>query len=215
MDKDSFYLYLSYVTMLVALPTFMIGLLRIKNIKGYLLPLFIYVSISILAEILNFICSETNTNNMFVFHFYTFFEFILISFFYHLFFKNQLKTGYFLFPIPVFLLVAFIDYKINGLTSMDNFALSIESIVLSLYALISFLYIMRKLLFENILSEPFFWVNFGVLFYFSGNLLVFAFHNYVTSYQPSYENALWAIPQLLNIFYNILICIGFWKARTN
>ena len=96
---------------------------------------------------------------------------------------------------------------------MDNFSASVEAILLSVYALVSFLFIMRKLLFENILSEPFFWINSGVLFYFSGSLLVFAFSNYFLTFEPSNQYVLWSIPQFLNIFYNILICIGFWKAR--
>lgn len=96
---------------------------------------------------------------------------------------------------------------------MNNFSTSLEAILLSLFALFSFLFVMRKLIFENILSEPFFWINSGVLFYFSGNLLAFTFSNYVYTHQQPYYNTLWAIPRFLNIFFNILICIGFWKTR--
>ena len=213
MEINSFYYYLGYITTCFSLPPLIIGLLCIKTVKGYLFPLFVYVSVSFVTEFINLGLTESGINNMFVFRFFTIIEFMLISLFYYLFFRKYLRPVYLLLPFPIFLAVVFIDYSINGLNSMDNFSASIESILLSLYALVSFLFVMRRLLFENILSEPFFWINSGVLFYFSGNLLVFAFSNYVFEYEPSIGNALWAIPQFLNIFFNILICIGFWKAK--
>ena len=213
MDINNFYDYLDYINTFFSVPSLIAGLLCMKAVKGYLVPLFVYVSVSFVTEMINFVLSQSGINNMFVFRFYTIIEFILISFFYHLFYKQYLKSSYLLLLIPVFLVVSFIDYKINGLNAMDNFSSSVSAILLSLYALVSFLFIMRKLIFENIMSEPFFWINSGVLFYFSGSLLVFAFFNYVYTYQQSYQDALWIIPQFLNIFYNIFICIGFWKTR--
>lgn len=213
MEINSFYYYLGYITTYFSLPPLIIGLLCIKTVKGYLVPLFVYVSVSFVIEMVNLGLTESGINNMFVFRFFTIIEFILISFFYSIFFRKYLRPGYIFLFIAVFLGVAFIDYKINGLNAIDNYSSSVSALFVSLYALISFFYIMRKLIFENILSEPFFWVNSGVLFYFSGNLLVFAFCNYVNTYQQSYSNALWAIPQFLNIFFNILISIGFWKTR--
>ncbi|MES2140923.1 MAG: hypothetical protein V4511_14545 [Bacteroidota bacterium] len=211
--SNSFYDYLDNFSILFSVLTFIVGLLCFKSIKGYLAPLFLIVFVSFITDIISVVYASSNINNFYIFHLFTIFEFILISFFYILFFKKYLNAKYLLLPIPIFLIVAFIDYKINGLNSMDNFSASIEAVILSIYSLVSFLFVMRKLLFENILSAPFFWINSGILFYFSGSLLVFAFSNYVYTYQRSFSNALWAIPQLLNIFYNILISIGFWKAR--
>lgn len=214
MDVNSFYDYLTNISALFSAVSFIAGLLRLKYIKGYLIPLLLLVSVSCVTDSINFICAQWNINGYYIFHFFTIIEFILISFFYLLFFRKHIRAVYLLLPIPIFLIIAFIDYKINGLNAMDNFSASIEAILLSLYALVSFLFVMRKLLFENILSEPFFWINSGILFYFSGNLLVFTFSNYIHAAELSNYSALWSIPQFLNIFYNILISIGFWKART-
>lgn len=213
MDTHYLYYYLGYISTLFSTLSFIVGLLCIKSINRYLVPIFLIVSVSFVTEIINVVLVRLNINNHFIFHFYTVIEFILISFFYLLFFREYSRQQYFLLPIPLFLIIAFIDYKINGLNSMDNFSSSVGAVFLSLYALFSFLFVMRKLLFENILSAPFFWINSGILFYFSGNLLVFAFSNYVFAKEESIGNALWSIPQFLNIFYNILISIGFWKIR--
>ena len=215
MDSVTFYNCLGYIAPIFSIPPLIAGLLRIKSIKGYLVPLFLYVSVSFVTEIINFVLTKSNINNMIVFHFFTIIEFILISIFYLLFFKKYLKPVYLLIPIPVFVILAFFDYKINSFNTMDDFTASIGAILLSLYALFSFFFMMRKLIFENILTEPFFWINSGVLFYFSGNLLVFAFYNYICTYQRSYSEAVWAIPQFLTIFFNILISIGFWKAKAS
>ena len=213
MDSNSFYYYLGYISTLFSAFSFFVGLLCIKSIKGFLVPLFLIVSISFVIEIVNVVLVRSNINNLIIFRFYTVVEFILISFFYYIFFRKYFRSSYFLIAIPLFLIIAFIDYKINGLNSLDNFSSSIGTILLSLNALFSFLFVIRKLLFENILSEPFFWINSGILFYFSGNLLVFSFSNYFLATELSNHSALWSIPQFLNIVYNILISIGFWKAR--
>lgn len=213
MNSNTFYDYLGYITIFFSVPSLIAAVLCIKSVKGYLVPLFVYVSVSFVTEMINFVLTESGINNMFIFRFYTIIEFILISFFYHIFYSKYLKSSYLLLLIPLYLVVAFIDFKINGLNAIDNFSSSISALLLSLYALVSFLFVMRKLIFENILSEPFFWINCGVLFYFSGNLLVFAFSNYIYTHQQSYLIALWTIPQFLNIFFNIFICIGFWKTR--
>ncbi|MES2394909.1 MAG: hypothetical protein V4549_02850 [Bacteroidota bacterium] len=213
MSINSFYDYLDSISILFSVLTFIVGLLCIKSIKGYLVPLFLIVLVSFITEIISVVYASSNINNFYIFHLFTILEFILISFFYILFFKKYLRPVFLLLPIPVFLIVAFIDYRINGLNSMDSLSASVEAILLSVYALVSFFFVMQKLLFENILSEPFFWINFGILFYFSGGLLIFAFSNYFLAFEPLNQNALWSIPQFLNIFYNILISIGFWKAR--
>lgn len=213
MDTHYLYYYLGYISTLFSTLSFIVGLLCIKSINRYLVPIFLIVFVSFVTDIINVVLVRSNINNHFIFHFYTVIEFILISFFYILFLKKYLSPVFLLLPIPVFLIVAFIDYRINGLNSMDSLSASVEAILLSMYALFSFFFVMRKLLFENILSEPFFWINSGILFYFSGGLLVFAFSNYFLAFEPLNQNALWSIPQFLNIFYNILISIGFWKAR--
>lgn len=213
MDINFVNYYLGYISTIFSVLTFTIGLLCIKYIRGYLTPIFLIVSVSFVIEIINVALVRSNINNLFIFRLYTVIEFILISFFYHTFFKKYFRSCYFLLAIPVLLLVAFIDYKINGLKSLDNFSSSIGAIFLSLYALFSFLFVIRKLIFENILSASFFWINSGILFYFSGNLLVFVFSNYIFTNEESIGNALWSVPQFLNIFYNILISIGFWKTR--
>lgn len=210
---NDFYDYLAIVSTLFSITAFIIGLACIKSIKGYLVPLFLYVSVSVVVEIINFILARLNTNNLYVFHFFSIIEFILLSLFYGLFFSKHIKRAYLLLPIPFFLIIAYVDYKINGLKSMDNFSASTESILLSVYALLSFQFIMRKLIFENILSAPFFWINSGILFYFAGNLLFCVFSNYIYTTEYYNYNALCSISAYLNILYNIFIGIGFWKTR--
>lgn len=213
MNIGTFYYYLGIISPIFSALAFIVGLLCIRSIRGYLVPVFLIVSVSFVIDTLSFICVRYNINIYFIYHLFTVIEFIMLSTFYHLFFRKYFKSGYFLFPIPVFLIVAFIDYKINGLYAMDTLSFSVESIILSLFALFSFLFVMRKLLFYNLLSEPFFWVNSGILFYFSGNLFIYAFSNYLLAFKQYKESALWSVPLFLNIIFIILISIGFWKTR--
>ena len=214
MNINTFYTSLAAASTTFSALPFVVGLICIKHIKEYLIPLFLIVVVSLITDVINYILINSHINNLYVFHIFTFIEFTLICFFYKIFFSKYFNSVYLLLFIPGFLIVALIDYKINGLRSMDNFSSSVESILLSLFALFSFFFVMQKMIFENILSTPFFWINSGILLYFSGNLLYFTFSNYLHTTESSNHLAVWMISSFLNIFYNILISIGFWKAKT-
>lgn len=193
---------------------FIIASINLKKTKTFLIPLFILFAINIVMELFAIVLSESGENNQYIFHYFTVVEFTLISLFYSFFFKNYFSTLLINLLIPVFLLAAYIDYKVNGLESMDNFSTSIESIVLIFYSLFFFYYVLKNLIFENLLQTPVFWINTAILFYFSGNLILFIFSNYMGRIDPVKYAVLWvAIHSFFNVLYSILLSIGFWKTR--
>ncbi|MBA3683208.1 MAG: hypothetical protein H0W73_18890 [Bacteroidetes bacterium] len=114
----------------------------------------------------------------------------------------------------MFFLAAYIDYKLNGLKSMDNFSTSLESIIFIFYSISFFYYALKNLIFENLLSTPLFWLNTAILIYFSGNLILFVFSNYMAQTDPVKYGILWAvIHTFFNVLYNVLLSVGFWKAK--
>lgn len=193
---------------------FLVGLYRIKTIKGYFIPLFILVSISIIIESMNLAVALSNENNLLLFHLFTVIEFSLIGLFYYLFFKKFSESKYILAGIALFYGVAFFDYKINGLKSLDNISVFFESIALIICSLCSFLYSVKRPVSGNILSAPFFWFNAAVLIYFSGNILLFTFSNYLNKTESTNYYIMWAtVHSLINSVYNVLLSIGFWETK--
>lgn len=188
--------------------------LRRKDLNSYMKPLFLLSIVAIVTEITNAVHAFFVVNNYYIFHLYTIVEFSLICLFYHRFLKQYFRDLVTIPIILIFLISAYIDFKINGLAKFDNFSISFEAIILSCYALFSFYYILKHLLFENLLNAPVFWVNAGIIIYFSGNLILFVFTNILfRDYSEKYTIVWNSIHSITNLVYNILMSIAFWKTR--
>ncbi len=213
MNLKSFYSNLQVVSGFSIFVTLLFVLLYRKSISKKFVPLAILVGIACITEVINFVFLAKDQNNDLVIRVYTIFEAVLISYFYFLFFKGSFSANWFLIILIIFFFVAIIDLYFNGIQNFDNYATSFESITFSAMSLWAFYFIAKKFLFEKILSEPVFWFNAGILIYFGGNLILFIFDNYMLKYRTSSHIALWTMHSVLNIFYNIILAVGFWKTK--
>jgi hypothetical protein len=184
-----------------------------KRISSIYVPLVLLIVAGFITEVLNLYFLIRNQNNYLVIRCYTFFEISLITYFYYSFFRKHFNSKWFLLIILIFPFIALIDYNLNGDENFDNYAVAFEAISFSIISLWAFYYLMKKVLFENLTNEPFFWFNCGVLLYFGANLVLFIFDNYLLKYRTSGHIALWAIHSILNIFYNSILAVGFWKTK--
>ena len=206
----------SYISTIFSIIPLLIGVICIRTIKNDLIPIFLIVIISAGVEILNMVVGDAQLNNLPILHIYTVFEFTLIYVFYLQFYKQYVKLNVLYIILPIFYIVTYFDYKLNGLNELDSFSVTVESSIFIVISVISFSFIMRNLIFENIVALPFFWINSGVLIYFSGNILLFIFSNSLNKSEIHVYYMLWStIHSLLNVIYNTVICIAFWKTRHN
>jgi hypothetical protein len=201
----------SYISIAFTIIPLIVGVICIKKIKNYLLPVFIMVVIASFVEIINFWVAIDATSNLPIFHIYTALEFSFIYLFYLFFYKQYFNFKILYLLIPLFYIVTYIDYKINGLNDIDSFSVTVESSIFIILSLISFTFLLRNLIYENVLSIPFFWINSGILIYFSGNILLFIFGKSLNL--SDYYALFVPIHSPLNVIYNTLICIGFLKSR--
>jgi hypothetical protein len=214
MEVGIVYKVLSKISHAVAFIPPVVAWIRFKYLPRALMPVFLLSIVGVLVEIILTSYPVKGLTSSEVAHGYTIVEFILLSVFYYRFFKPYFggRAGIILCLIPVFLTIAYADFKINGMNMIDNISVSTESILLCSYASFLFYYVLKKLLYEDLLAEPVFWINSAVLIYFSGNLLLFAFSNEIVKSSEKLHYELWAIIHTVcNVFYNVLIAIGFWK----
>jgi hypothetical protein len=208
------FFYINIASSGLSLVPFVISIINFTKIDLILKPIFWLVVINVTVEILSFVFLQLNFSNKYMLHYFTVVEFGLISLFYSFFLKDYFKPLLIYLLIPVFLLAAIIDYKVYGLSSSYNFSSSVECILLIFYSLFFFYYVLKNLIFENLLSTPVFWINTAVLFYFSGNLILFVFSNYMAVIDPLKLAILWSvIHTFFNLLYNVFLSIGFWKTR--
>lgn len=213
-DRSNLIFQLYYISSLFVCVPFVISCFRFKYFQKYLIPVFLLIIISILVELINEIFVKYSINDFYLLHVYTVLEFILIALFYGIFFKQYFRPLLFYFFIAGFLILTYADTKINGMETMDSLSVSVESLILTGFSLFLFYYVLKNLLFDNLLASPVFWINTAVLIYFSGNLFLFAFSNYILRSAPEQFYILWGlIHSLINITFNLFIGIGFWKTK--
>lgn len=187
---------------------------RFRWIKKMFPELIVMVCVANLADLYNGVNFSFGFNNYFIFHIYTVLEFFIWSYFYFKIFRRFVHPIVFYLVLVGFLIVAYMEARIKGWDSMDSFSISTESIILIICSGSLYYYVLKNLIYENLLKTPIFWINTAVLCYFSGNLFLFAFSNYIMSQDPLVHNFLWAtIHTFFNVTYNILLSIGFWKIK--
>lgn len=214
LSEYKFYIYLSYCSVLSIFIPFLSGVFLKKNFSFDVNVLFYLIIADLLSEVISVTLQRYNIHNLFVFRFYTIAQFILLSIF---FIKTLspskmllcVKTGIF-----IFLAVALFDMYKNGLNSSDDLSLTTATVFLMIYSLFTFYHIMENPVQLNILSSPLFWFNTAVLTYFSGCLFLFISNGYLLKLSKKTHYELWdTINSILNITFNILITVGFWKTK--
>lgn len=205
---------LSDISTVSTLIPLLISLIRFRNFeKGYFFLLILFVFASI-ADLLNFILVSRKANTSPIYHIYTLLEFTLILLYYVNFFKKYTGVVYLYYALAVFPFMKILDFYFYGLFRMDVISTSYVALVFLSISLYFFYLVMRIQPFNNIFEEPSFWINTGVLLYFSGNLMIFLFNNYLSTNYPDRQGLLWdTIHSILNIAFNLSMCIGIWKLK--
>lgn len=183
---------------------------KVSNYKS----VFWLLMISLIIEIVTLFLMKRNINTLIIFNCFTVLGFVFLFSFYSNFVDSVRKTQLNKIILLVFLLIAVIDlFFINGFKRVNTLTVSIESITLIIYSLFSFYLIMSRMLFEDLLQAPFFWINIAVLFYFSGSLFLFLFGNYLISQGNKAYMEMYKIHTFVNAIWYLFISIGFWKVK--
>lgn len=184
-----------------------------KNFSKQHKIIFFLVVVSLATEAISMYCSHAKLNTTVLFRIYTLLEFsILTGYFIAVTTNEKLKVAMKII-LALFGVVALLDAVFQGIMSMDNYSVAIESLILIVYCVFAMFQLMKELQYVNILSAFRFWIVIGVLIYFAGNLFIFVFSNYLLRESPDTFNHLWGIHSVVNIIYHTLIAYAFWKTK--
>jgi hypothetical protein len=208
-----FNFYDRYVLTASILIPVIIGLVNYRFLsKSIKIILFFNIFTGIL-EILNIILASLNIYNTFVFHFYSIFEFALISWFYKLQFKG--KTDKIIPPLIVaYAILSIINFLyIQNNIQLNTYTHSIEAIIIIGYCIN---FINKQSQFDATYSWGSFslnWINTGLLLFYSCSFFAFMFTNYLMHASKHINNVVWSSYDTIIIFENILFAIAFYKCK--
>lgn len=90
---------------------------------------------------------------------------------------------------------------------------TIFATTVTIYALVFFFRVMKNPPAVHIYYTPMFWINIGMLLYFTGNLFLFMMEYYLVQVMKNDLTSFWLFHNLMGILANILFAIGFWQTR--
>ncbi len=166
-----------------------------------------------LTEFLGYWLGSHRINNYPIFNLYTIVEFFLLTGIYYLSFTDRFTRRLLQILGLVFLLFALADlWLIEGLFKLNSYTLALEALILMPLSLLFFIRINRELRVPVLTRYPMFWINSGVLIYFSGNLFLFIFSNALLTYGLNlYES--WIIHSMLNTVSHLIYTVALWNSR--
>ncbi|MDQ6844107.1 MAG: hypothetical protein M3Z92_07130 [Bacteroidota bacterium] len=177
---------------------------------------FIIVS-SLLIEISTSTIFDYLPNNLFLYHIYNPVEFFLYSLFFAslILAKKMRRILYFL--IPVYLITAIIlSLFVQKINVNNSYAITIESLCIILYTLLYLRQINLYQIDNRAEKNPYFWIVIGVFLYFTGNLFIDGFLNFLLKINVDTARFYYRFSYLYKYLMGIMFMAGIsMKQMTN
>ena len=198
------------------IPAFLIASYRYSKLSEELRPIAYYIFLSVITETVVLIYSKNQWKNLPLLHFYTLVEFYIL----YRFFLVSLR-GF--IPERLISRIATCYLILSGLNSV--FVQTLNEYNSNARGVGSFLIILGSLaLFYRIISEmkvlrlgqyPLFWINAGLLIYFSSSFFLFIMSNYILKLNNTLNMYIWIVHAILNVILYTMISIGLWMHNSN
>ncbi|MBI5645749.1 MAG: hypothetical protein HY962_02365 [Ignavibacteriae bacterium] len=204
------------------LPCFL-GFFLLPSLSRDLRILLALVSAGVLGEVATWIAIDyvsTNPQDMnllWIFHIFTIAEFIFLMMIFNTWHmgRRSRKAVSIAGPVVLVILIAAKMYQgIKGTEQFDSFATTIEGIVVVTLAVLTLIYLTSDDI-VHIFEDPRFWVVSAIMFYFAGNLIIFALGQEALGVlrADNTTEAIWTMHSALNITANCLYAYSFYLSH--
>jgi hypothetical protein len=202
---------LKYVSAISILVPFIIGIFRLRVFNFSLKTLFLLVIIALITEIVCYLHFLKASSTIPIFFIYTIFEGFILLFFYSIVFESSISKSFIKISIVCYLILAALSFILNWSHEILNASEGFLLLLLSSMCFYNMLNLEK--VFQPISSNYLFWINSGIFLYFGINLFLLLFENTIRNSNPFIRNFSWSIHLFINIVFNSLLAIGFWKKK--
>lgn len=209
------FLFLSYISAGFILIPLIIGLKRYKYLERQNFIILSLLIVSLLTEIISLILiMYFKKSNIVLYNSYILIETVLLYFYFKHIQSSSIRRISTVFLI-IFILTSIYELAISKIQSMNAVSFTLQSIYSIVFSLLAFQQMLREQKYNNILQAPVFWINSAILLFFTGNLFLHLFSQYLQEHALNAFFELWAFHSFFNIVFYTLISIGFWKIKTS
>jgi hypothetical protein len=154
-------------------------------------------------------------NNLFVFHISTPLEYIVLAMLYRKIIASAAVKKMILFSIPAFLALCILfSVFIQTPDTNNSYTIIMESVIL---VLLSLFFLRETLLLQQITvlhRYGLFWISVGILFYFTGNLVIEGMLNYMIDHSMELAKRMYRLGYIFKYLLFILFIIGAFSDKT-
>ena len=185
-----------------------VGIYKARCMRPRSLYIFLLWLVSnAIINLLNVILAASDINNLLIMQLYTLLEFTFLTLLYRAIVRRKIIRKAATFCLAAFFIFKVIDMRyITGLYQIDTWAITIESMVMIVFGFFCFAQLLDERN-STLVGKPVFWINTGILVYFSGSFFIFLYSTYIFSNAEEYY-MYWSIHNMLVIVRDVLFAIG-------
>jgi hypothetical protein len=197
---------------LFTLPPLLLVFIKYRHLKKEMKAVACFVFLATVVQFAASYLASFKSNNLPLLHLYTPLEFCCIVWFYSMALEGFVPKPVFVGAAVGFTVMAVLNAVfLQSIYEFNTYARSLEGVLVILLCLTWCWRVLTEMKIQRLEQNPVFWANTGFLIYFSGNVLLFAFSNFILDYDKSLNLYVWAFHGLLSGLLYLLISIGLWK----
>ena len=193
---------------LSALIPILIGAIRFNTLNRSLRILLIWLSLSLLSDIVCYQLASNGINSLWVINLFDIAESVCFFFLFYGELSNKLSK---LFPVITFILFAMVwvyfNHSIPLMSNFNQHPKTLKSIIITIGSGIALLQLSNREL--NLLRSNKFWTMAGLFLYFSVSIVIFFSSKIIVSNDHFLMYFTWNALLLLTIICNLLFSIAF------
>lgn len=216
MDQTEFLSNLTLVSSISILIPFVSAIIRYRQMDHTQRLLVLTILASLITEIIANYLWFQGRNNITFYNIYAFVNFIILIEIYRYNSTNLRKTGLRYLQLFIILSAVINASFFQSLKVFNSNIITPGAFVMVVLALNYFFKLLKEIRYQKLEKNPLFWINTGVLLYFSGTLILFLLSGIFDDKELAQEIALaaWGLNSSFNIILNILYTAAIWVRRT-
>lgn len=149
---------------------------------------------------------EFGMNNLFLLHFYTIFDFIMMT----LIFQAYLPRSFVKWGIIVFSFAALLhSIFVEQLNTFNVLARSVEAFIVMCYVMRYFWFTLKEMKIKRLEQQPIFWISCGALLYYAAGFFIFLFSTDLLPHDDLWFTY-WGIHAFFTILLYLFYSVALW-----
>lgn len=193
----------------------LLGCLLFNKLKIEFKILTIYLIIFSLVEGVGHFLGLQKINTLFLIHIFSPIELILYTFIFNIHFQNWLPKNIIPIGLIIFTTLSILNsIFIQPINTFPTYFLYLEFTTLILLSLTYFYQVFTELKVEKLWEDGMFWFSTGLLFYYSGTMILFLSSNYLNKTYPDAFAFFYSLVQgICHLLIYSLFIVAIWMGR--